>query len=152
MGKRIGVSGKRGIQPALERTGSRLRRASCATLHKDETWPTTKEHLRLDVNVVASAFYRGLRTCRLRSERSGRQETAREINSFGSRGDILSGFPTINTRPFFRQSNSRPISCVGGHDRRPAHAPLPREDILHISHLVSSTPPPGPDVIPNFDL
>jgi hypothetical protein len=77
---------------------------------------------------------------------------ARERNCVALRAAILSGFPTITTSSFSHCPISGPIPFVGAHDRRPRQMPLAREDISHISHLVSSTPPPGPDVIPNFDL
>jgi len=77
---------------------------------------------------------------------------AREGNRMALRAAILSGFPTITTRSFSQRPISGPIPCGGAHDRRPRQMPLAREDIPRISHLMSSTPPPGPDVIRNFDL
>ena len=77
---------------------------------------------------------------------------ARECNCGSLRAAILSGFPTITIPSFSQRPISGPIPFVGVHDGRYRKMPLAREDIPHISHLVSSTPPPGPDVIPNFDL
>lgn len=68
------------------------------------------------------------------------------------RESILSGIPTIMMPPFLDCPVSGPGLFLGAHSRRPRQMPLAREDISHISHLTRSTPPPGPDVIPNFDL
>jgi hypothetical protein len=77
---------------------------------------------------------------------------AREGDCVALRAAILSGFPTVTAPSFSQRPISGPIPFVGPHDRRPRQMPLAREDIPHIFHLVSSPPPPGPDVIPNFDL
>jgi hypothetical protein len=58
---------------------------------------------------------------------------ARECNCGALRAAILSGFPTITTRPFSQRPISGPIPFVGAHDRRSRQMPLARDDIPHIS-------------------
>lgn len=76
----------------------------------------------------------------------------RERNWAALRASILSGIPTITIRSFLYCPVSGPGLFLCAHSRRLAELPLAREDIPHISQLTASTPPTGPDVIPNFDL
>ncbi len=152
MHKRSGVDRKPVVQPVQPRGGQAPERASSTTLSKGWTWLTTKRHWHRDGNPVGSAPYHGRAICSLSSGWSRRLIMARECNCVALRAAILSGFPTITTPSFSPCPISGPIPFVGVHDRRPRQMPLAREDIPRISHLVSSTPPPGPDVIPNFDL
>ena len=138
MYKRSGVGRKPVAPPVQPRGGQALLRASSATLNKGRTWLTTKQHLRRDGNPVGSALYQGRAICSLSSGWSRRLVMARECNCVALRVAILSGFPTITTPSFSQCPISGPIPFVGAHDRRPRQMPLAREDIPHISHLVSS--------------
>jgi len=149
---RSGVGQKPVVQPAQPRRGQALERTSSAALYKDRTWPTTKQHLRRDRNPGASVLCHGRANCRLSSKWSRRLVMARECNWLALRAAILSGFPTITTPSFSQCPTSGPPPFAGAHDRRPGQMPLAREDLPHLAHLMSSTPPPGPDGIPNFDL
>jgi hypothetical protein len=148
---RSGVSRKPVVQPVQPRRGHALERVPSATLHKDRASPTKKQHLRPRGNPVTSALDHGRAIWSQSSKWSRRLVMARECNCVTPRAAILSGFPTITTPSFSPCPASGPI-LVGAHDRRPRQVPLAREDIPHVSHLASSTPPPGPDVIPNFNL
>jgi len=150
--KRSGVGRKPVVQPVQPRGGQAPECASSTTLNKGRTWLTTKQHLRRDGNPAGRVLYNARAICSLSSGWSRKLVTARECNCVALRAAILSGFPTITTPTFSQCPISGPIPFVGAHDRRPRQMPLAREDLPHISHLVSSTPPPGPDVIPNFDL
>jgi hypothetical protein len=145
--KRSGVGRKPVVQPVQPRGGQALERASATNLNKGRTWLTTKQHLRRGGDPAGSALYHARAICSLSSEWSRKLVMARECNCVALRAAILSGFPTITTPTFSQCPISGPIPFVGTHDRRPRQMPLAREDIPHISHLVSSTPPPGPDVI-----
>jgi hypothetical protein len=127
--KRSGVGRRPAVQPVRQRRVQRLERASSATLHKNRTWPTTKQHLRRDGNPVASAFYHGRANWSLSSKWSCRLLVARECNWVALRAALLSGFPTITTPAFSRCPTLGPTPFVGAHDRRPRQAPLAREDI-----------------------
>lgn len=152
MRKRSGVARKFVIPPAQPCKGQWLRRTLWASSSKDGTWPTTKPRLRRDRSSVASAPYNARETCSLHSKQSRGLVTTWERKWAALRAPILSGIPTI-TIPSFPQC---PVSgrglFLGTHGRRPRQMPLAREDIPHISHLTSSTPPPGQEVSPNFDL
>jgi hypothetical protein len=150
--KRSGVGQKPVVQPARPRRGQALQRASSATFQKDRTCPTTKQHLRRDGNPAASAVYHGHANCRLSLKWFPRLGMARKCNCVALQAAILSGFPTITAPSFSQRPISGPTPFVGAHDRRPRQMPRAREDIPHTSHLTRSTPPPGPDVISNFDL
>lgn len=129
-----------------------MRCALSASSHKDGAFPPTKQYLRREGNLLASAFLRGRRDCSQRLKRSQRAARTLERDWLGLCAVILSDIPTIITRPFSQCPISGLIASGGRLDRRPRHVPLARENIPHISHLTGSTPPPGPDVIPNFDL
>jgi hypothetical protein len=150
--KRSGVGRKPVVQPVQPRGGQAPERASSTTLNKGRTWLTTKQHLRRDGNPAGSALYHARAICSLSSGWSGRLVMARECNCVALRQAILSGFPTITTSSFSHCPVSAPSPFLGSRHRRTRQIPLPRDDIPHISRLTSSTPPPGPDVIPNFDL
>lgn len=77
---------------------------------------------------------------------------ARDGSWLALRAAILSGFPSVATPSFFECPVSVPVPFARRHDRRARRMPLAREDISHISDLMNSTPPPGPDVIPNFNF
>jgi hypothetical protein len=150
--KRSGVARKPVVQPAQPSRGQGVRCAFSASLHKDGAFPTTEQHLRPQANRMASGLDHSRGTCSLRSKSSRRPPSTSERDWFGLFASILSGFPNVTIRPFSPCPISGPVSRRGRNDRRPRQAPLAREDIPHISRLMSSTPPPGPDVISNFDL
>ena len=152
MDTRSGVVRKPVVQPAQTRRGQALPRTSSANITDSGTWLTLKPHLRCGGNPVASAFHHRGSNCRLSSKSTRRLVIARECNCRALRAAILSGFPTIPTTSFSKCPVSGPIPFVGAPDHRPRQIPLAREDISHISHRMSSAPPPGPDVTLNFHL
>jgi hypothetical protein len=133
------------VPPAQPSKGQSPRRTLSASPHKDEAWPTTKQHLRRQVNPVANVFHHSWRICSLRRKRSRRLAMRRERKWATLRASILSGIPTITIPSFLHCPVSGPGLFLGAHSRRPRQMPLAREDIPHISHLTRSTPPPGPD-------
>lgn len=150
MHTRRGVSKKPVVQPVQTRRGKALERRSSATLTKGRTWPSPKQRLRRGGIPVATALYHSRANYRLSWKWSQGLLIAQECYGGAFGAAILSGFPTITTLSFSQRPISDPIPFVGPHDRRPKQTPLAREDIPHNSHFVSATPPPGPDVIPNF--
>jgi hypothetical protein len=111
--KRSGVGRRPVVQAVQPRRAQALQSASSATLHKDRTWPTTKQHLRHGGNPVASALYHGRAICSLSSKWSGRLVMARECNRAALGAAILSGFPTITTPSFSQCPISGPVPFVG---------------------------------------
>jgi len=77
---------------------------------------------------------------------------ARERNCRAFWTAILSGFPSIPTTSFSKCLVSGPIPFVCAPDRRPRQIPLAREDIPAFPHRMSTAPPPGPEVISNFNF
>jgi hypothetical protein len=149
--KRSGVARKRVVPPAQLSKGQSLCRALSASPHKDGTWRTTKQHLHRDSSAVAGALYHGRGFCNLSRKWFRRLVTTRERKWAAFRAAILSGIPTITIPSFLQCPVSGPGLFLGARSRRLREMPLAREDLPHnISHLTSSTPPPGPDVIPNF--
>jgi hypothetical protein len=143
--KRSGVGRKLVVQPGRQGRGQALERVSSATLHKDRTWLTTKQHLRCDGDPVASVLCPGRANWSLSSKWSCRLLVARECNWVALRSALLSGFPTITTPTFSQCPPSGPTPFVGAHDRRPRQAPLAREDIpAHFStHDFNTSAWPG---------
>jgi hypothetical protein len=147
---RSGVSQKPAVQPAQTGRGEALERRSSATLTKGRTWASSKQRLRRGGIPVARALYLSRVKCRLSSKGPCRLVKAQECYGGAFGAAILSGFPTVTALSFSQRPVSGPIPFVGTPDRRPRQMPLAREDIPYISQLMSSTTPPGPDVIPNF--
>ena len=152
MDTRSGVVRKPVVQSAQTTRSQALKRGSSATLTKGGTWPSTKQRLRRGGNLVASAHYHNRANCRLSSKWPRRLVMARERNCRGLRVAILSGFPSIPTPSFSKCPVSGPIPFVGTPDRRPRQIPLAREDIPAFPHRMSTAPPPGPEVISNFNF
>lgn len=152
MHKRSGVDRKPAVEPAQPSRGQALQCASSSTLHKDRTWPTTKQHLRRDSSPVARVLSDDRANCSLGSMSPQGLVIVQHCDPVALQVAILSGFPTITTSSFSHGPISGPSPFVVAHHRRTRQIPLPRGDIPHTSRLTSSTPPPGPDVIPNFDL
>ena len=151
MDTRSGVARNSVVPPTQPKRGPALERVSSATLHKDRASPTKKQHQGPDGNPVTSALGHGRAIWSQSLKWSQRLVLAPECNCVTPRAANSSGFPTITTPSFSKCPASSPI-LVGAHDRRPRQVPLAREDIPHVSHVASSPPPPGPDVIPNFNL
>lgn len=149
---RSGVGRKPVVQPVQPRRGQTLQRGSSATLNKGKSCPTTKQHLRRDGSPVASVLYHGRAYGSRGSMSPRRLVMVRNCGGGALRQAILSGSPTITTSSFSHCPISGRIPFVVARHRRTKQLPLPRDDIPHKSRLTSSTPPPGPDVIPNFDL
>jgi hypothetical protein len=147
---RSGVTQKPAVQPAQTGRGEALERRSSATLTKGRTWASSKQRLRRGGIPVARALYLSRVKCRLSSKGPCRLVKAQECYGGAFGAAILSGFPTVTALSFSQRPVSCPIPFVGTPDRRPRQMPLAREDIPYISQLMSSTTPPGPDVIPNF--
>ena len=140
------------LYPVRERRDLTHEIASSATHKKDRTSLATKQHFRNDSHPLASALCLDHRNRSLRPQQSRRFLMLQKFNSMASRAAILSGLPSINTHSFSECPISGKALFVGAHDHRPGQMPLPREDISHTRPLMSSTPPPGTDVIPNFYL
>ncbi len=152
MHKKSGVASKPVVPPAQPGKGQSLRRALSLSPYKYGTCSTTKQHLRRDSSSVARALYDARETCNLPSKRPGRLVTTRERKWAALRASISSGIPTITIPSCLPCPVSGPGLFLGARSRRPTEMPLAREDIPHISQLTASTPPTGPDVLPNFDL
>ena len=152
MRNRSGVVRKAAVPPAQLSWGPSLSSRWPGSPHKGGTWLTTNQHLHRNSGPVANALHESRGTCSQHSKRSRRLVMAREPNWAPLPASILSGIPTILTQPFSQCPISGLISGEGRRDRRPRQAPLAREDIPHNSHLSRPTPPPGPEVVPNFDL
>jgi hypothetical protein len=148
---RSGAFRKAVVPPVQLSGGPSLRCTRPASSHNDGTWLTTNQHLHRHSGPVASALCDRLGTCSQHSKWPRRLVIARAPHWAPLPASILSGIPTINNRPFSQCPVSGLISGEGRRDRRPRQAPLAREDIPHNSHLSRQTPPPGPDVIPNFN-
>ena len=127
--KTTGVCRKPVVPPAQPSRGQAVRCALSASLHKDGTFPATKQHSRRQGNCMASDFHHGRGTCSLRSKRSRGPAMTRECNWSGFRAAILSGCPSIPGRHFSQCPISGPISYGGRHDRRRRQTPLARENI-----------------------
>ena len=152
MHKRSGVGRKPVVQSIQSRSCHALDRASSATITKSRTWLTTKQHSRRDGNPVASVLYHDRANCSPGSMSPQALVIVQDCHRVALQVAILSGFPTITTSSFSHCPISGRIPVVVAHHRRARQIPRPRDDIPHISRLTSSIPPPGPDVIPNFDL
>jgi len=149
--KRSGVARKPVVPPAQLSKGQSLWRALSASLHKDGTWRTTKQFLRGDSSLVASALCHLRANCSLGSMSPQRLAIVKHCDRVALQVAVLSGFPTSATSLFSQCPISGPSPFAMARHRRPRHIPLAREDIPdNISHLTSSILPPGPDVIPNF--
>jgi hypothetical protein len=149
---RSGVTRKAVVPPAQPSGDPSLSSRWPGSLHKDGTWFATNQHLHRNSGPAANALHESQGRCSQHSKRSRRLVMAREANSVPLPASILSGIPTILTPRFSQCPISGLISGEGRRDRRPRQAPLAREDIPHNSHLSRPTPPPGPEVVPNFDL
>ena len=131
------------IPPAEPCRGQWPRHTLSVFPHENGTWPTTKLHLRRNSSPVASALYDGRGTCSLHSKRFRRLVMVQERKWAPLRASNLSGIPTIMIPLLLHCSVSAPGLFPGTHSRRPRQMPLAREDIPHISHITSSTPPVG---------
>ena len=152
MHKRTGVARKPVVPPAEPGGRQSPSHRLSASAHKDRAWPDTKRFLRRHSSPVASALCHLRANCGLGSMSPRRLVIRQDCNRVALQVAVLSGFPTGATSLFSPCPISGPSPFEATRRRRPRHIPLAREDIPCISCLTRSTTPPGPDVVPNFDL
>jgi hypothetical protein len=148
---RSGVSSKPVVSPVEPCRGGVLSRELSPPQRKHWAWMTKKVHFRLEWGPVTSALYEARETCRLPSKRSETLATARDGECAALRAAILSGIPNVRIALSVQCSVSDRGILREFHSRRTREIPLAREDIPESTlRCANSAPPPGPDVISNF--
>ena len=128
-----------------------LSRELSPSQRKHWAWMTRKVCLYLEWGPVTTALYEARETCRLHLKRSEKLATARDGECAALRAAILSGIPNVRIALFVQCSVSARDTLPEFHSRRTREIPLAREDIPDSTlRCVNSAPPPGPDVISNF--